>query len=337
MICFHSKNCEDCKFGTNNTQTSELHSQNCWKRNELNREKLPKKCSILFPWNPKMSEIKKFWALYNTVGGGEGKKCMYPTRLDTYWQGCSHDCSYCYAKSLLEFRGLWNPANPKFIDLREAYRIIAREIPKEQITRLWGMTDCFQPVEKIHKITYNVLKAFKKVRKWYLIVTKSDLVASDEYIEVLDKDLAHIQITITTTNDELASTYEKATRPSDRIKAIEKLQKLWFDVQIRLSPYIPPYVDIEKINAIKCDKIIVEFLRVNHRIKKRFPIDYTDYTHSEWGYQHLPLEKKKELISKIHKKEISVCEDVYGHYLYWKENFNHNPDDCCNLRKSISK
>jgi DNA repair photolyase len=59
-----------------------------------------------------------------------------------------------------------------------------------------------------------------------LIVTKSDLVASDEYIEVLDKDLAHIQITITTTNDELAATYEKATRPSDRIKAIEKLQKL---------------------------------------------------------------------------------------------------------------
>jgi hypothetical protein len=34
-------------------------------------------------------------------------------------------------------------------------------------------------------------------------VTKSDLVATDEYIEVLDKDLAHIQITITSTDDEL--------------------------------------------------------------------------------------------------------------------------------------
>ena len=279
-----------------------------------------------------MSKIKKFWALYNVVGGGEWDRCMYPARLDTYWQGCSHNCSYCYARALLDFRGLRHPENPKFIDLKEAYRIIAQEIPKGQITRLGGMTDCFQPVEKVHKITYNVLKAFNYYKKPYLIVTKSDLVASDDYIKVLDKDLAHIQITITSTNDELASTYEKATRPSDRIKAIEKLRSLWYDVQIRLSPYIPQYIEISKINAIKCDKILVEFLRVNHWIKKWFNIDYKDYTLNEGGYLHLPLEKKIQLISKITKPEITVCEDVDEHYKYWKEHFNHNSEDCCNLR-----
>ena len=31
-------------------------------------------------------------------------------------------------------------------------------------------------------------------------------------------------------------------------------------------------------------------------------------------------------------KQVSVCEDVYGHWLYWKQNLNANPDDCCNLR-----
>ena len=70
------------------------------------------------------------------------------------------------------------------------------------------MTDCFQPVERIHRITYYTLKAFKKVRKPYLIITKSDMIADDEYIEVLDKELAHIQITLTTTDDELALKYE---------------------------------------------------------------------------------------------------------------------------------
>lgn len=280
-----------------------------------------------------MGKIKKFWALYNTVWWGEWSKCLYPTRLDTYGQWCSHNCSYCYARSLLDFRGLRHPNNPKFIDLEEAYKIIAREIPEGQITRLWWMTDCFQPVERIHKITYNVLKAFKYFKKPYLIVTKSDLVADDEYIKVLDKELAHIQITITTTDDELAKTYEQATPPSYRIKAIEKLQKEGFDVQIRLSPYIPEYVDIEKINQIKCDKIIVEFLRVNWFIKKWFNIDYSEYTLKEWGYNHLPLEKKKSLIEKIKIKEISVCEDVKEHYEYWKHNYNFNSDDCCNLRK----
>lgn len=42
---------------------------------------------------------------FATVEGGEGQKCHYPTRLDTYGCGCSHDCKYCYAKSLLDFRG----------------------------------------------------------------------------------------------------------------------------------------------------------------------------------------------------------------------------------------
>jgi len=171
-----------------------------------------------------MPSIKKFWSLYNEAVEG---LCLYNTRMDTYGQWCSHDCKYCYAKSLLQFRGLRHPNNPKFIDLKTAYKIIATEIPKGQITRLWGMTDCFQPVEKVHKITYNVLKAFNACKKWYLIITKSDLIATDEYLEVLDKDLAHIQITLTTTDDQLAAKYENATRPSDRIKAIEKLQKLW--------------------------------------------------------------------------------------------------------------
>jgi DNA repair photolyase len=88
------------------------------------------------------------------------------------------------------------------------------------------MTDCFQPIEKIHGVTYECLKEFKKYNKPYLIVTKSDLVADDKYIEVLDKDLAHIQVTITSTDDDTAAKYESATRSSDRIKAIEKLQRL---------------------------------------------------------------------------------------------------------------
>lgn len=281
-----------------------------------------------------MPQIKKFGSLYNTVWWAEWTKCKYPTRLDTYWQGCSHNCSYCYARALLEFRWLRKPNNPKFIDLKTAYKII-RQIPKWQITRLWWMTDCFQPVEKIHKITYNVLKAMNACKKPYLIITKSDLIATDEYIEVLDKELAHIQITITWTDEEKTLTYEKAVLVSKRIKAIEKLQALWYDVAIRLSPYIIPYIDVDIINNIKCDKIIVEFLRVNHWIKKRFDIDYSEYTLKEWWYNHLPLEKKKEYLSKIKIKEISVCEDVQNHYDYRTQNINHNKDDCCNLRKPL--
>ena len=182
--------------------------------------------------------MKDFKSIGKTVDGNEGDKCNYPTRLDTYGCGCSHDCSYCYAKSLLSFRGLWNPDNPSVGDIK----VIAREIkklPRNKVIRLGGMTDCFQPIEKLHRTTYKTIKLLNKYRIPYLIVTKSALIADEEYITLLDKDLAHIQITVTTTDDKRSLTYEKANIPSERIKAVKRLENEGFDVSLRLSPFIP--------------------------------------------------------------------------------------------------
>ena len=63
---------------------------------------------------------------FATAGGGEGDKCKYPTRLDTYGCGCAHDCKYCYAKSLLSFRGFWKPYNPKVANIEDMEKIIAK-------------------------------------------------------------------------------------------------------------------------------------------------------------------------------------------------------------------
>lgn len=276
----------------------------------------------------------EFKSFYKTVGGGEGQKCHYPTRLDTYGCGCQHDCSYCYAKSLLDFRNLWNSTNPSIADIEKIKRTIKKKIHPGDIVRLGGMTDCFQPLEKTVRNTYHTIEALNERRAGYLIVTKSDLIADDEYIRIMDKDLAHIQVTVTTLDDEfyLAKKYEKASLPSERIKAILKLQDAGFDVQIRLSPLIEEYMDFDKLNSLGIDKAIVEFLRINSWISKWFDIDDTKYTHHEGGYKHLPLIDKIRVLNKIHIPHISVCEDVQEHYDYWKETFNPNKDDCCNLR-----
>ena len=268
-----------------------------------------------------------------TVGGNEGDKCNYPTRLDTYGRGCSHNCKYCYAKSLLDFRKMWNPDDPAVADINKIRRKISK-LPKDTpAIRLGGMTDCFQPIENKYGVTYETIKALNENNLPYLIVTKSALVADDKYIDVLDKDLAHIQITVTTTDDDFSRTYENASVPSERISAIEKLQELGFDVQLRLSPYIKEFVDFDILNNVKCDKILVEFLRVNSWIRKWFDIDYSRYTIKHGGYQHLPLDEKIKDIELITGfKEITVCEDETTAYEYWKNNFNPNKDDCCNLR-----
>ena len=277
--------------------------------------------------------MKEFNSFYKETNNRKFNNwCKYTTRLDTYGCGCQHDCKYCYAKSLLYFRGLWDSKNPRIANIKKIENKI-KKISKGSVIRLGGMTDCFQSLELKYKVTYETIKLLNKYKIHYLIVTKSNLVANDEYLKIYDKDLAHFQITITTTDDKLSLTYEKATIPSKRIEAIEKLFKNGFDVSVRLSPFIEEYIDINKINDIKCDKILIEFLKVNHWVKKWFNIDYSEYTFKYGGYEHLELNKKIELANKITNfKQRSVGEYVKEHYEYFRDNYNYNKNDCCNLK-----
>lgn len=276
-----------------------------------------------------MNEYKSF---FKTVTGNEGNLCHYSTRLDTYGCGCSHNCSYCYARSLLEFRGLWHPENPSVADLDKVKRKLARVKPGS-VLRLGGMTDCFQPVEKLYRVTYGTILEMNRLGIEYLVVTKSAMVADPEYMGVYDKRLAHFQVSITATDDTVAGKYENASLVSKRIEAIEKLQAAGFDVSIRLSPFIPEFIDKDKINAIECDKILVEFLRCNAFIRKAFPVDYNWHILRHSNYLHLPLDKKLEYLEEITIRDLSVCDDVPEHRFYFMEHINRNPNDCCNLRR----
>ena len=269
--------------------------------------------------------MREFKSFFKTVTASEGDRCKYPTRLDTYGCGCQHDCSYCYAKSLLDFRGLWHPDDPSIADIDKIRRKLDK-VPAGTVLRLGGMTDCFQPCEAQYRLTRQTIKLLNERQIGYLIVTKSPLVA--EYIGIMDKQLAHIQISTTWLPCENAAPTES------RINAIEKLQNDGFDVAVRLSPFVPSMIDYKALNNIQCDKVQVEFLRVNHWIEKWMPMDFSGYTLKSGGYRHLPLEAKIKALEKITGfREVSVCEDVPQHWEYWQQNVNPNKDDCCNLRR----
>lgn len=281
---------------------------------------------------------REYLGFLKTVEGNEGSKCYYPTRLDTYGCGCGHDCSYCYAKDMIiNLSGPegWDPKHPKIADLwRIENRIKRGELKKDDIVRLGGLTDCFQPIEKKYRTTLETIKILNRYGIGYLIVTKSHMVAENEYIEVMDPSLAHIQLTTTTFDNKLAAKYEKASPPSKRVEAIEKLQRLGFDTFFRLSPYVDGWIDFDKLNKVRCDKILVEFLRVNTTIARRFDVNMDDFPVHESGYYHMSLDHKLDVLSKITGfKEVTVCDDCTEHYEHFRDHFNPNPKDCCNLRK----
>ena len=257
--------------------------------------------------------------------------CNYKHRVDTYGCGCQHNCDYCYAKCLLNFRKNWNSEQPAKANLSFIKSII-RTLPKDIVIRMGSMTDCFQPIELVEKRTYETIKLLNKCKLNYLIVTKSHYVTNDDYLEIYDKDLAHFQVTITNTDDNKCSSYEKCSVTSKRISSIEKLHELGFDVSVRLSPFIEGFIDYDILNSIKCNKILIEFLKVNHWIKKWFNIDYSDYMVKYGGYTHLPLYKKLILIKKITGfSQVSIGEYVSDHHFYFRDKINFNKYDCCNL------
>lgn len=279
-----------------------------------------------------MEKHTRFQSFYADVQGEEGNRCLYPTRLDTYGCGCQHDCAYCYARSLLDFRGLWHPEKPSVASIDYIKRKLAK-VERNKVLRLGGMTDCFMPYEKKYRTTYQTIKMLNAREIGYLIVTKSDMIADSLYLSVLDPELAHIQIIVTSTSDEPNYLKEKAVVPSRRIEAAEKLQRLGYDVSIRVSPYVSELVDLNVLNRVKVDKCCVEFLRLSHWCEKWLDRDFPNHRVKSGGYKHLPLEMKIEMLKGFEFPEMTVCEDVPEHYEYFKRNYNSNPEDCCNLRK----
>lgn len=275
-----------------------------------------------------MEEYKSF---YKTVGGGEGARCKYPTRLDMYGKGCQHNCQYCYARSLLDFRKLWNPTEPAMAD-KEKVRRKLDTITPGSILRLGGMTDPFQPMESEYRLTEWLIDELNARDIGYLIVTKSATVAD---CKTIDRDLGHVQVSVTYTEGKAPEGFEYASRPKDRLEAAEKLHGRGIDTQIRLSPYIPSYVDLDAILASSVDKVLVEFLRVNTFIKRTLTgMDFSPWTVKAGGYQHLPLDVKLAMLEPlIGRKRLTVCEDHPEHYEYFKGHVNANPDDCCDLRQ----
>jgi len=210
---------------------------------------------------------KEFKSFLGLPGAGEIHRCYYPLKCDTYGRGCSNNCSYCYSKSVLFFRNLWDNENPATIDPNKLDKILydslvndkKGDIPSyirhRQPLRLGAMTDCFSDAEIENETTYKVLQILKKYKYPVLILTKNKLVATDKYLKVLDPDLGYIQLTITTPYDDIAALYEeKASSTTERLEALKILGDAGFATAVRINPMFPMYKDGHFSRGVKSEK-----------------------------------------------------------------------------------
>jgi DNA repair photolyase len=183
-------------------------------------------------------------------------QCFHRFEIDTYGRGCVHNCAYCYAKGALSIRRYWNEPVPFPIDIAAIRNIFAtvfetlkpskfRHILEHRVPlRLGSMSDAFMWMDKKYRVTLELLKILRFYHYPYLIFTRSDLVADEEYLRAMDPHLASVQMSLSSINRELTRQIEPgAPAPSKRLQALQTLAEHGFWTTVRINPLFPIYPD----------------------------------------------------------------------------------------------
>jgi len=184
------------------------------------------------------------------------QQCLYSFEVDTYGRGCVHNCVYCYAKAELTVHGYWNNPYPVPVDLNEIRKVFYtvfetdkktkwREIMEKRIPiRIGSMSDSFMWLDDKFKVTKEFLRILDFYNYPFVVFTRSDLIAKDDYLSLIRKDLASIQFSMTSTNDEMNRKIEPgAPSAKRRLAALEKISKAGYWTTVRINPLFPIHPD----------------------------------------------------------------------------------------------
>ncbi|MFK7827267.1 MAG: radical SAM protein [Oligoflexales bacterium] len=184
------------------------------------------------------------------------QECLYAFMIDTYGRGCVHNCGYCYARSELVVHGYWNNPIPMPININDVRKIFYtvfetekrskwRQIIEKRIPlRIGHASDSFMWADQKYKVGLELLKILKYYKYPYVIATRSDLISHDDYIDALDPNLAAVQMSLASTNEEMNKLIEPgAPSAKRRLSSLQKLVKHGFWTTVRLNPLFPIYPD----------------------------------------------------------------------------------------------
>lgn len=190
--------------------------------------------------------------------------CDVPIRFDTY-EGCGHACSYCFVSRKTNIAKI---KTGESVDTLRRFISGGRSGETEwcdwDIPLHWGgMSDPFQPAEKIHRRSLEALEVFAETQYPFIVSTKSALIADEPYLSLVKKSNCVVQFSIASPKydkvERGAATYE------ERLEAAAKIAP-YRRVVFRVQPYIPEiFTDvikgIKRFAAIGAHGIVVEGMK----------------------------------------------------------------------------
>lgn len=168
------------------------------------------------------------------------------------YRGCTHGCSFCYARSTHSFMGLSADdsfQNHIFLKMNAAEALEAELVRKLRKGNDIGQvaigtaTDPYQPLEGKALLTRECLKVLAKYQIPTTITTRSPLILRD--LDLLrEMNITSINISVNTLNEKLCRMIEPATPfPLKRLETVQKLVEQELTAGIFIAPILPKLTD----------------------------------------------------------------------------------------------
>jgi DNA repair photolyase len=222
------------------------------------------------------------------------------------YRGCSHGCSYCFARPSHAYLGL-SPGID--FETRLSAKTNAAEKLREEIAKpsyscepltIGVNTDAYQPIERKYRITRSILELMSETNHPVSLITKSALIERD--IDLLgpmaEKNLVSVTISITTLDAGITRYMEpRASAPARRLLAVERLTKAGVPVNVNVCPVIPFLTDSE-LEPIMEAAAKAGAKSAGYNLV-RLPWEVKDIFRA-WLEEHFPL-KAAHVMSRIHE------------------------------------
>ncbi|MEQ8666809.1 MAG: PA0069 family radical SAM protein [Rhodospirillales bacterium] len=217
------------------------------------------------------------------------------------YRGCEHGCVYCYARPAHAYVGL-SPGQDfesRLFVKPNAAELLARELSrpgyKPSPIMLGANTDPYQPIERDHRITREILEVLDACSHPVGITTKSANVLRDVDIlaRMASRNLVAVGVSITTLDPALARIIEpRAATPAKRLAAIRALSEAGVPVTLMAAPMIPHVNDMELEALLQAGADAGA--RLAAYILLRLPLEVRDLF-AEWLTTHFPDRKERVL------------------------------------------
>jgi DNA repair photolyase len=171
-----------------------------------------------------------FWddASRSIVSTNDSPDLPFEASVNPY-RGCEHGCSYCYARPTHEYFGLSAGLDfeTKILVKRRAPELLRAALMARswvpRLVALSGVTDCYQPVERLLGLTRGCLEVLAEFRNPVGIVTKNALVTRD--VDVLRRLAEHDAVQPHGVK-QLFDEWLAVRRPLRRDKVMDRIREL---------------------------------------------------------------------------------------------------------------